>query len=656
MGGCGLRGSREAASWAGGWRAAGRRRRRTSSKGWSWDGRRIVGWAGTGCQSRPLLTRSRSSPGHRASAAADGDGFISTTAPFGSAATANVERAGGGSGMYRPVDPLTVAKSSMSVRKMVVLTTSAKPDPPLEHRAEFFRARSACASMPPSTRLPVAGRDRSGRSRTRGRRRRSPGCTGRRRRARPLVVIAWRVIGHSLQQRTGRAHGTIVAVTNGSPSRVARSSPQPIAARTASPRPPRPSSAKDRAPRGGPGARRPHRRPVDTAAARDGTARGSGAPRPRRAGGVRRGEDRRPHEEVIGRSARSAARRRGAPTPAATAPPRPRMPAAYGRGTRSDVGSGTAGVTSNSPGTAPPGTDPRQRRPRARRVLPRAPDRPRGRTGRRTPGPRPWRGAHRPVELRAPRLERRRRVPRPHRWGAARPGPPPRGSACRTRAASGGGGPTPPTPAPTARLDGRGRAQDQVVVERTGVEPVPVEQIPRGGRRDRDRQPIRERQRNHHRVQLVEPVVPAADDRERQIELRRSQPDHRCQAPERVLGHGRGCGSGPSASSNRIHSPTARVCGRRSDVMATSSSARSMRSVRPPSAVAAARSAASSAARGSPPGRAATGRLPSRARGGPARRTAPARSPPTRPAAPARRPRAARGRRSGRARGTGRTR
>ena len=137
-----------------------------------------------------------------------------------------------------------------------------------------------------------------------------------------------------------------------------------------------------------------------------------------------------------------------------------------------------------------------------------------------------------PVELRAPRLERRVEC-RGRIAGAARQtrrhGDPlvDAGGERRRRPDAG-----PPGTHGSPR--GRERAQDQVVVERTGVEPRRRGANPRVADGATATDSRSASASGPSPMQLVEPVVPAADDRERQVELGRSQPDHRCQAPERV--------------------------------------------------------------------------------------------------------------------------
>ena len=117
--------------------------------------------------------------------------------------------------------------------------------------------------------------------------------------------------------------------------------------------------------------------------------------------------------------------------------------------------------------------------------------------------------------------------------------------------------PTPAHPAPTARARRRERAQDEVVGERPGVEPRDVERIAHRRAARRDAQPVGQAERDHHRVQLVEAVRPAADDRERQVELRRRQPDDRCQPPERVARSRTGGCASPIGIGSRRRAPRA---------------------------------------------------------------------------------------------------
>jgi len=54
--------------------------------------------------------------------------------------------------------PLTVAKSAMSTRKIVVLTTSSQVAPAASSTAvRLAITRSVSGSMPPSTRTPLVG-------------------------------------------------------------------------------------------------------------------------------------------------------------------------------------------------------------------------------------------------------------------------------------------------------------------------------------------------------------------------------------------------------------------------------------------------------------------------------------------------------------------
>src|ERR1019366_1368193 len=96
---------------------------------------------------------------------------------------------------------------------------------------------------------------------------------------------------------------------------------------------------------------------------------------------------------------------------------------------------------------------------------------------------------------------------------------------------------------------------------------------PGGGKR----QAIGQAEGGHDRVDRVVAIGPPADDRQGEVELGRSKPDNRSKAaggighwaaPDGFVSRGarrpRASGPiGPIASSSRIHSPTASVCGRR---------------------------------------------------------------------------------------------
>ena len=179
------------------------------------------------------------------------------------------------------------------------------------------------------------------------------------------------------------------------------------------------------------------------------------------------------------------------------------------------------------------------------------------------------------VELGAPQLPAA-----PSRAAAASDEPPPRPAATgirlSSRAATAGAGPGPPAqPPPTARrVAASARSTRLSVRPASTARPVTWSVSARGGGRRRQAEPVAERERDEDRVQVVVAVRPTADDREGQVELGRGDPDDRRQPVRSVAAHRsrpdrprRSSPIGPIASRRASHSPTARVCGRRSGSM-----------------------------------------------------------------------------------------
>src|SRR5439155_776322 len=75
-----------------------------------------------------------------------------------------------------------------------------------------------------------------------------------------------------------------------------------------------------------------------------------------------------------------------------------------------------------------------------------------------------------------------------------------------------------------AQAEGRAslgdRPEHEVGLDRAGVGAGHVQRVLRA-RRDRDAEPVRDRERDHHRMKLVVAIRPAAGDRECQVELGR---------------------------------------------------------------------------------------------------------------------------------------
>ena len=153
------------------------------------------------------------------------------------------------------------------------------------------------------------------------------------------------------------------------------------------------------------------------------------------------------------------------------------------------------------------------------------------------------------VELGAPQFERGRRASRRRRTTRHRGRPRP-GSASRV-------GPRPPARDPGRRTSHRrrpgasrrSRAGPGCPDRRRTAPPATwSESAAAVGRRQAE--PVREGERHEHRVEVVEPVGPAADDREGQVELGRRDPDDRRQRRWPVTA-GRGPGRGGPRRSGR---------------------------------------------------------------------------------------------------------
>ena len=294
----------------------------------------------------------------------------------------------------------------------------------------------------------------------------------------------------------------------------------------------------------------------------------------------------------------------------AVAAPRPR-PGASGSGvTRSPRPSTSAGPPARKNGTSEPSRAARRGGPRVER---------------RRPTPRARR-----------RPSRRRR--RCRRRGRRRPG-----SACRAgRRAAAAARAAPLGTGGTSRGGDRRAGRG---CRRPGPGRCPSTwsvSSPPGGS-DREREAIRQVQRDHHAVQVVEAVGPATEDRQRQVDLGRREPD------DRRRGAGRGSAVTTRGSASAGFRDVAEGLGERDPLPDRDASAgvgrgRS-RSPRAPRRRAPARSAAGASARcgassavpGSPPGRRATAVPRPRRRAGRRPGTARARAPRSRPWARARR-------------------
>ena len=385
------------------------------------------------------------------------------------------------------------------------------------------------------------GRGRAGRCRTAGRRWRWPGCTGRWRPGRR----SWRwpggswlppgllggVAGAPGRRRSWTGSGSPRRTARAGPGRAGRRRPGPRGRRRR-PRPPR--HAKDRAPSGSGRSRdadraaeEPQQRPLERheAGLHDGGGRARGRwPRPARTPG--RGG--RPRGSVPRRSssARCCEARRAAP-------PAARAPASQARNA-AGVEMPQDGVTSSRPGRSCAGPASRSQGSGERRS-PR-PSTSAGPPARKNGTSEPssaasrWRALGDPASRPRPRARRRRprRRPTSRRRGPRRPGCASRGGRRAAGAARG-------VPTPAARRDGprrwpAGRGCPRAAPGRT---PSTWRVSVAARRRDRDREAVREVDRDHDAVEVVEPVGAGAEDRERQVDLGRREPDDGLEAARR---------------------------------------------------------------------------------------------------------------------------
>ena len=359
------------------------------------------------------------------------------------------------------------------------------------------------------------------------RRRRSPGCTG------PMAAgrAAWsRSPGGSWLRSSsvaGRGDGSWSRRRTAPPSRA------PAASRRRWPR--------GRVGRGGRGlGQRRIERPEGRPGARTGRRAGRGAARApaerhelghdRGRGGQRgrwRRRGRRPgRARSTARAGPAAARRRGAPTRIRTAPsPRAAAPASNAANTlrRRDA----HGRRDEQQARRSPPREPRQRRHALAASL-----------DERRAAREEERHVRAEARGREPRRARRSRSA-PHASSAASMAaaasdePPPRPGRDRDALLEPGRERAAPAPgrrpaATDGGPGGRDRAQARGCRRAgPGSKPVDVERCPRGRPARREAQPVGQGERDHHRVQVVEAVGAPAEDRERQVELRRREPDDR---------------------------------------------------------------------------------------------------------------------------------
>ena len=412
----------------------------------------------------------------------------------------------------------------MSTRKTVVLTTSAKPTPAASSTAPTLRStRSVCSSTVPGWISPVAGSSGTWPAQNT----RSPRDDG-------LAVRADRgrcaggrdgLAGHGASPSCPASVRMVVAMIDGGPSPIDGIVPSSTAACGRSPRLLAPRRAKDRA---------------STASGRSRTARSAGrAPGSGRAGRrpdpARRGSPpaggRWPTASTPARARRSVADRPlpsswarcaeviridPSPLPACAVEHREHVRRADRHTRRHEQDARVA-------------VDAGERRDAARRGPRPGPGRRPGRTARPTRCSQ-RRGARRVGVDRvgAPRLRARHRRPRPHPTTRRRARPRPGCASRAGRRAAASRADRDPRRRPSGGGD---RPQDEVVLERTGVEAADMQRV-RAGRPPRRREASGRRasaERHEHRMQVVEPVGPAPDHRQGQVELGRCEPDDRRQ-------------------------------------------------------------------------------------------------------------------------------
>ena len=462
---------------------------------------------------------------------------ISTRTPLGRAPTSNVVRAGGGSGRtWRR--PRSWPRSRRCRRGRRRLDDVGEADAGrVEHGAEVAQRALGLRLDAASTSSPVAGSTPSWPAQ----KTRSPATMawlyGPTAAGAAVVAMAWRVMGWA--RWSGRAPVVARPVDpDGRGSMIDRRVAIAESSATASPIV---GSARRRRL----GGRRCRLRPR----AKDRASRGSGRSRTARSAG-------RAGASAPG-ARRPARARRGRPPAAGRWPRRGRPARATGRVADSPLPELLGEVLGASSGPSRrPADAARRRRPRRRRAC--GPRRPASRAGR--PGC-PWTPAQRRHALAAALDERRaagagrtarpsrrsrrrarrrsasrRRRPTPRARRRTRPRasdePPPSPAAtgmCFSRRAASGGRRRAAGSLADRRAGGRDAAQDEVVVERAGVAARARGGCPPGPRRAGrgEAQPIGQAERHEHRVEVVEPVGPAPDDGQGQVELGRGEPDDR---------------------------------------------------------------------------------------------------------------------------------